>query len=507
MADVRESIRGLVERFKQLPATQKFLIITSALGLIIILGVASVYLAQPNYSILYSGLSQEDMVAILTELDKEGVKYKIGKDGRTILVPEGQVRDIRLKLSAKGIPSKGIIGYEIFDKTGIGISNFQQQVNYKRAIEGELVRTILRIKNITDARVHIAIPEKSIFLREEEEPSASVFIKLKPGTDITREQIIAIRNLVASSVERLRPSNVVIIDDRGRDLTALLDEGDEFKGVSEKQLKIVSEFERKLEKKILKALSETIGYDKVKVVVSAEMDFTKMEKKEEIYDPDMTAVVSQQKKKERTTGTGIGGIPGATANIPPGAGAGGGGTINTEKSEVTTNFEVSKKEIYTADYAPKIKRISVGVLIDKNAEKDVDLKKLEDMIVAAAGLNVERGDKISIVSVPFQKPEFVEYVDYSEYVRWGVYAFMALLAFIAFVILMRKLGRRERVTVKAPPTPAKVPTAGELESVAGLEAIREKAKEVIVIDTITNIAKEEPNKVAKIIKSWLKETR
>jgi len=150
MADIRENIRNLTEKFKQLPTLQKFLIIASALGLIIILGVASVYLTQPNYAILYSGLSQEDMVAILTELDKEGVKYKIGRDGQTVLVPENQVRDIRLKLSAKGIPSKGIIGYEIFDKTGIGISNFQQQINYKRAIEGELVRTILRIKNITD---------------------------------------------------------------------------------------------------------------------------------------------------------------------------------------------------------------------------------------------------------------------------------------------------------------------------------------------------------------------
>jgi len=154
-------------------------------------------------------------------------------------------------------------------------------------------------------------------------------------------------------VERLKPSNVVIVDDRGRDLTAILDDDDDFKGISEKQLKIVSEFEKKLERKILKALSETLGYDRVKVVVSAEMDFTKMEKREELYDPDMTAVVSQQKKKERTTGTGVAGIPGATANIPPGAGAGGGGTINTEKSEVITNFEVSKKEIYTADYAPK----------------------------------------------------------------------------------------------------------------------------------------------------------
>ncbi len=505
MADFRDTLRNFYEKFQNLPTAQKFVIIASSIGALVILGIASFYLTKTDYAILYSGLNQEDMAAILTELDKEGIKYKIGKDGTSILVPENQVRDIRLKLSAKGIPSKGIIGYEIFDQTGIGISNFQQQVNYKRAIEGELVRTILRMKNITDARVHIAFPEKSIFIREEEEPSASVFIKLKPGTEITQEQIVAIRNLVAASVERLKPSNVVIIDDRGRDLTALIDE-DEFTGLSEKQLEIVYQFEKNLEKKILKTLSEAIGYGKVKVVVSAEMDFTKQEKKEEIYDPDMTAVVSQQKKKERTTGTGIGGVPGATANIPPGAGVQGGGNINTEKSEVITNFEVSKKEVYTVDYAPKVKKISVGILIDREVE-NINLKEIEDLVVAAAGLDKERGDKVSIVALPFQKPEFEEYVDYSEYIRLGVYAFMALLAFIAFIILLKKLPKREKVVTEPATAPGKVPTAQELEAVADLEAIREKAKEVIVIDTIANIAKEEPAKVAKIIKSWLKEKR
>ncbi len=505
MADIKGTLKGFYERFQNLPASQKFLIISSFLGLLIVFGVTSVYLTKTNYAVLYSGLNQEDMAAILTELDNEGIKYKVGKDGSSILVPEGQVRDIRLKLSAKGIPSKGIIGYEIFDKTGIGVSNFQQQVNYKRAVEGELVRTILRMKNITDARVHIAFPEKSIFIKEEEEPSASVFIKLKPGTDITPEQILAIRNLVAASVERLKASNVVIIDDRGRDLTALVEE-DEFTGLNEKQLEIVYQFERNLEKKVLKTLSEAIGYGKVKVVVSAEMDFTKQEKKEEIYDPDMTAVVSQQKRKERTTGTGVGGIPGATANIPPGAGVQAGGNINTEKSEVVTNFEVSKKEIYTVDYAPKVKKVSVGIVIDKSVE-NVNLKELENLVIAAAGLNKERGDKVSIVALPFQKPEFVEYVDYSEYIKLGVYAFIALLAFIAFIILLRRLPKRERVIAEASAPPGKVPTAQELEAVADLEAIREKAKEVIVIDTIANIAKEEPGKVAKIIKTWLKEKR
>jgi len=322
------------------------------------------------------------MNAVLTELDKEGISYRIGRDGRTVLVPENRVRDIRLKLAAKGVPSKGVIGYELFDRSGIGVSEFQQRVNFKRAVEGELIRTILRFRNIEDARVHIALPERSIFLREEKEPSASVFIKLRPGTDLTPEQISAIRNLVAASVENLKPRNVIVIDDRGRNLTAALEEKRE---IPSRQLKIRREFERELENKIQSALEAALGYGNVKVRVSAELDFRKVQKREEIYDPDMTAVVSEQKRKERTTGVPAGGVPGAAANIPPGTGAvqGQGGVI-TEKKETITNYEVSKKEVVEVNPTLRIQRLSVGVIINGSPE-DVDVKKVESIVSAAAG--------------------------------------------------------------------------------------------------------------------------
>jgi len=170
MADLKETFASLRERFNALPATHKAAVILLPAVLFSLAVTLLLYTLRPDYAVLYTGLNPEDMNAVLTELDKEGVDYRIGRDGRTVLVPENRVRDIRLKLAAKGVPSKGIIGYELFDRSGIGVSEFQQRVNFKRAVEGELVRTILRFRSIEDARVHIALPERSIFLRKEKEP-------------------------------------------------------------------------------------------------------------------------------------------------------------------------------------------------------------------------------------------------------------------------------------------------------------------------------------------------
>ena len=331
MAELREVINNLRDKFTNLTLTQKLLVIgIPTLALVFLILIATLA-TKPNYTTLYAGLSQEDMSAIMAELDKEGVSYKVGQDGRSILVPENQARDVRLKLAAKGIPSKGIVGYEVFDKNNIGVSDFQNQVNFKRAVEGELARTILRMTGVEDVRVNIGMPQKSIFVREEEEPTASVFVKLKPGYELSIEQVKAIRNLVSASVPRLKPQKVVVVDNLGRDLTALLEEEEP---IRDKELKLKLEFEKRLEREVQKALEDVLGYGAVRVKVSADLDLTKREQKEEVYDPDMTAVVSQQKKKERTMGGGVAGVPGAQANIPPGAGAvAGGGQVITEVFE------------------------------------------------------------------------------------------------------------------------------------------------------------------------------
>jgi len=496
----QDTLNQLKEKFLSLSTSQKVLVIGVPLAVLTLLSLLLFYTGRPNYVVLYGGLSGEDLNAVLSELDKEGIKYKLSPDGSTIFVPEGKARDLRLKLAAKGIPSKGIVGYEVFDKERFGVSDFQNQVNFKRAVEGELAKTIMRIEGVDYAKVNIGMPEKSIFLREEDEPTASVLIRLKPGYELSPEQVKAIRNLVALSVPRLNPKNVVVVDDKGRDLTALIEEDEILK---DKELKLKAEFERNLERKIQKTLEEALGVGTVKVKVSADIDFTRREQKEEIYDPDMTAIVSQQKKKERTFGAVVGGVPGAGANVPPGAGAvQGTGPLTSEKSETITNYEVSKKEVYTQDPLIKVRRLNVGVMIDSNL-KGVDLEKVKQMVQASAGIDPNRGDVLNVVSVPFKKPEVEKLpISYAEYIKWVALLVFSLVSLLALFIALKRLKKKPAPTAYMPPVPTSVPS--ELEELAGVEEIRIKAKEVASIEAISKLAKEEPQKVAKIIKAWLK---
>ncbi|MFN7065524.1 MAG: flagellar basal-body MS-ring/collar protein FliF [Aquificaceae bacterium] len=497
MEGVKEAIRNLRERFLSLSLTQKLLIIGVPILTLGFFIAVITFLAKPNYTVLYSGLSQEDMMVIVSELDREGVKYKIHQDGKSILVPENQTRDIRLKLAAKGIPSKGLVGYEVFDKNNISTSDFQNQVNFKRAVEGELARTILRIVGIEDARVNIGMPQKSIFVREEEEPTASVFLKLKPGYEITPEQVKAIRNLVSASVPRLRPEKVVVVDHTGKDLTALLEEEELTKN---RELKVKLEFEKKLEREIQRALEEALGYGSVKVKVYADLDLTKKEQKEEIYDPDMTAVVSQQKKKERTIGGGVAGVPGAQANIPPGTGAvAGAGQVITEKSETVTNYEVSKREVYTLDPIIKVKRLSVGVLVDASV-KNLDVEKIRRIVVASAGIDAQRGDTVVIESIHFQKPTFEKApTAYENYLKLATLGLVIIgLIGLSLFAARRILKKKERVPL-APPIAVQ-----QLEVIEEAEGIKLKAEKVEAVEAIVKIAKEEPEKVARILKKWLR---
>jgi flagellar M-ring protein FliF len=293
---------------------------------------------------------------------------------------------------------------------------------------------------------------------------------------------------------------VVVVDNKGRDLTALIEEDETLKY---KELKLKAEFEKNLERKIQRTLEEALGVGTVKVKVSADIDFTRREQKEEIYDPDMTAIVSQQKKKERTFGAVAGGVPGAAANIPPGVGAvQGAGPLTSEKSETITNYEVSKKEVYTQDPLIKVRRLNVGVMIDSNL-KGVDLEKIRQMVQASAGIDPNRGDVLSVVSVPFRKLEVEKPpISYAEYIKWVALLVFSLVSLLALLAVLKGLKKKPVPTPYMPPAPAPAPP--ELEELARVEEIRKKAKEVASIEAISRLAKEEPQKVARIIKAWLR---
>ena len=491
MEEYKAKAQEYLNKFGELPFPKKALIVGVPLFLLATVVTLTLLFSREDYVVLYTALGREDLNAVVSELDRQGVKYRISPDGRTIYVPESVARELRLKLAAKGIPKKGIVGYEIFDKGGVGLSRFQLQVNYKRAIEGELARTIMSLKCVDYARVHIAMPEETLFLREKEEAKASVFLKLLPNCSLTAEQVRAIRNLVAGSIENLSPDNVVIVDDKGRDLTAYLEEEESSSNLTKNQLEIKRKFEKDLEKKIKRILEEALGYGKVSVSVSAELDFSKMKKREELYDPDMTAVVSEHKKKEKTTKVLPQGIPGTEANVPPAEGRNFTEQTLTEKKEKITNYEVSKREIYYEDETVKIKRISVGVLVDQSV--NIDPKKLEELIIASAGLDPKRGDKVSVMltkfsaAAPLEKPP--KKVPLYIYILLGL-ASLVFLSLITFGIIRLIKKRKEEEVAPVPTYPTPPP----------IEEVKKSPYEEFI-----ELAQKEPKKAAIILKSWLKE--
>ena len=490
MEEYKAKALEYLNKFKELPFQKKALIVGIPLFLVATALALFLLLSREEYVVLYTALGREDLNAIVAELDREGIKYRISPDGRTIYVPESVARELRLKLAAKGIPKKGVVGYEIFDKSGIGLSRFQLQVNYKRAIEGELARTIMSLKCVDFARVHIALPEDTIFIREKEPAKASVFLKLVPGCKLTPEQVKAIRNLVAGSVENLPPENVVVVDDKGRDLTAYLEEEKE-SNLTKDQLEIKRRFERDLERKILRVLEQALGYGKVSVSVSAELDFSKMKKREELYDPDLTAVVSEQKKKEKVRKILPQGIPGTQSNVPPAQGRNFTEQTLTERKETITNYEVSKREIYYEDTGIKIKRISVGVLVDKSVR--IDPKELRDLIIASAGLDPKRGDKVSVVFTEFATAKSAprpapKGVPLSAYIALAL-ATLIFLGLITYGIL-RLLRKKKEEEVPVPAYPAIPPVEEEKKS---------------PYEEFVELVQKEPKKAAIVLRNWLKE--
>ena len=281
--------------------------------------VAIKTLNQEEYAVLYTNLDPQEAGEVLTALQEEHIPYKIEGNGTIILVPKDKVYAVRLKLAAKGIPSgTKPVGFEIFNEPKLGITQFQENVNYLRALEGELERTIRQLDPVIDAKVNIALPKDSIFVREEDEAKASVLVKLAPGKDLTKEQVKAIVFLVSRAVPKLKPENVTVVDNRGRVLTDLLDEDKELAAAS-KNVELKRKLEKQIERSLQSMLSKAVGPGRVIVRASVDVETGKLNQRDEIYNPDQVAVVSERRIKEevRTTKKEEAGPPGASVNVPP----------------------------------------------------------------------------------------------------------------------------------------------------------------------------------------------
>ncbi|RMA97487.1 flagellar basal-body MS-ring/collar protein FliF [Hydrogenothermus marinus] len=532
MASPLDNIKGKLPESLQKYLEAKYIAIgLIGLAILSILGfIIFSTSSKQDYAVLYTNLSPEDAGQVLTVLQEEKIPYKVEGNGSIILVPKDKVYDVRLKLAAKGIPSGSTVGFEIFKEPKMGITQFQENVNYLRALEGELERTINQLDPVIASKVNIALPKESIFAREEDQPKASILVKLFPGKDLTPEQVKAIVFLVSRSVPKLKPENVTVVDNRGRVLSDLIEQDETAK--ADKTVQLKTKLEKQIERNIQSMLSHALGYGKVVVRATVELETGNLKQKDEIYDPDKTAVVSERRIKEekKVKEKKDYGPPGTSTNVPPIMDLGENNNIlESKKEDRTRNYDVSKSIIAKTQPIFKIKKISVGVLIDGKYQEVKDkngnitykfiprspeeIKQYEELVKSAIGYDPKRGDKVTVVSVPFEmKPQAT--IAESKPLSLKEIIIIASLAIVILTLLLLILAiflKSKKAKTPAPSLGAEGIGYGgpQAEALAAVSAAKEM--EEINIDKdpdyikLLKIADENPEIIATLIRSWLKE--
>lgn len=371
-----------------------------------------------DYQLLYANLSEADAGSVVNWLKTQNIPYQLKNGGKNIWIGAEKIYDTRLDLAANGLPSGGDVGFEIFDKQSFALTDYVQKVNYTRALQGELSRTITSLDPVESTRVHLAIPEKRLFKNQQKNPTASVIVSLAHGRQLDPDQVQGIIHLVAGSITGLTPENVNIIDSNGVVLDAGNKPNDE-KLLSVDMLSFQQDVEHRLQMRAQDLLDTIMGKNKAMVRVTATLDFAKVEKTQELYDADEPVIRSEQLNEESNGIQTTGGIPGVQSNLQGSSG----GLASTEppsnSSSRTTNYEISKTISKIVNPVGTIKSLSVSILVadrivtDENAEtttsvplSNEELKSIEKMVASALGIVPDRGDKINVVSMPFsESPE------------------------------------------------------------------------------------------------------
>jgi flagellar M-ring protein FliF len=412
--------------------------VAGVLALILILWMWN---KEADYKVLFANYTDKDGGAITAALDQMQVKYKLAEGGQAILVPSEQVHNVRLRLAQQGLPKGGNVGFEVMENQKLGVSQFLEQVNYQRALEGELARSIQSIGAVESARVHLALPKPSVFVRDQQKPTASVILQLHANRMIDPAQVSAIVHLVASSVPELTPANVTVVDQAGNlvsDLNKNGNAGNNAKNLDASQLKYVQEMQKQVIKQVESIITPIVGEGNVRAEAVADVDFSAIEQAAETYKPNSppaaSAIRSQQNSETNGSGNqNPGGIPGALSNQPPGVatapltstppgaagapGQPGTGAASTaagpSHKESTTNYEVDKTVRYEQKAMAGLKRMTVGVVvnyrrtIDKNGKVIVkplsadEMAKINSLVREAMGYNQDRGDSVSVANAPF----------------------------------------------------------------------------------------------------------
>ncbi len=547
--------KQVIDFFNQLNKKQKYIIIGSIVTVILIITFLIVYNTsatkkESNYAILFENLKPQDAALIVQYLDKKQIPYKIPENG-VIEVPKNIVGKVRLDVAAQGLPKSSNVGFELFDKNSFGATDFEERIKYLRALEGELAKTIESIAAVEEAKVNIAIPKESVFVENQTPPTASILIKLRPNMTLTPKQIQGIKWLVAAAVPKLTPENVKIIDQYGNPL------GENSEEIENSELlKAELQYKKRLEKALEDKISSLIapivgGKDKVVAKVSLDIDFSKVKSKATIYSPD-NVVRSEQTLEESRIGVKpkeVGGVPGAVSNIGPVQGLKSNQVVDKyNKSETTTNYEISTTIKDIKENYPKIKRITAAVVVDGYYKKDkdgklkyvplsdVEIKNIENLVKNAIGIDPKRGDSVSVSSFQFhqfssnqpQTPvgKVLNMVNLYLGPFENVFKYL-LLAIILFVFYKKVINPFTQKMLETPVTEEE-PVKEEIhideeeiestydkikelkekvEQQLGItsEVNEEELKYEVLLERVTKMVEESPEQVAKVLENLLKE--
>ena len=503
---------------------------------VITLGLFALIIVQArtaDYQLLYGNLADADASAVVDWLKGHNVPFQLANNGNNILIPAKTVHETRLSLASLGLPQGGGVGFEIFDKQSFALTDFVQKVNYSRALQGELARTITSLGPVETARVHLALPEKRLFKDQQKPATASVIIKLAPGKRLSEPQVQGIIHLVSSSIEGLEPSHVTVIDQNGNVLSRTGEKG--LTGsLSPDMLEFQMQVEQRLEDRAQALLEKSLGAKNAMVRVSASLDFAKTEKTEEAYSPDEPVIRSEQLSEEKSGSEITGGVPGVQSNLEGATPQAASASPPTSRSQRTTNYEISKTVSKTVNPIGTISKLSVSVLVadkivpakDKEPARTeprspAELKALEAMVASALGLDTGRGDRIEVTSMPFLAA--AESADGEEGVAGRLYQYMPFiryaLLFLGCVLLylflirplMKTLSRdvtqhyKTVEEMEAEQARGSAPGRGPAGSLVGGTAYR-AAMESPSLDAVEKVKKgveTDPVFSAHVLKGWI----
>ena len=544
LAVINDQFRGLVS----LPLERQIgLIVAVAAALTLVVSLV-LWLTRPNYVVLFPNLPEQESAQVLEALDQSGVPFRLDPVSGAVQVPAGQLHEARLKLATEGLPKASGFGFELLEKDqGLGTSRLIEDARYHRAIEGEMARSIATLDSVESARVHLALPRQSVFVRERSRPTASVLVNLYAGRSLDEGRVAGIVHLVSSSIPDLDPENVTVVDQRGRLLTQPQSHMDGLAG-SGRQLDFTRRLEEGYVRRIMDIISPIVGSDAIRAQVAADVDFSRVERTTEAFDPERSAVRSEQISEDERRDRAMMGVPGALANQPPEAGAigefgeaeGAPGQPGSVSRRSVRNFELDRTVSHIREAPGNVRRLSVAVVLDHqerpNAEgvlergplSEEELARITALVREAVGFDAERGDSVNVINASFRPVETPEPLPEPPVWQepWVMDLTKTLLAVIMVVVLaltvvrplLRSLAergaesRQQRdegdlarlaLTDEGEDGTGEAPGLGQEahKALAGPQAATRSFENNL--ETARNIVREDPRRVAQLMKNWM----